>query len=194
MLATYQRSTCQEVKQIKQKSRHTIYPDALSYLLLFLMRHGPDIFHHTEGLLHASQTTTLTLSARGATVAPSECCAWLGWQVCCSYGRRLNSCWLPVCLFLVSVYLWLTPCRHVKHRHLPPGHIAEQASFLAGWPMSEKIIFSQRFKGRYAFRILSEEELKWWLKNKHVLQLLPLQCLKACNEGNTQTEFATGPR
>lgn len=126
---------------------------------------------------------------QGATVAPSDCRTRLGWRVCCSYGRRFNSRWLPVCLFLVSVYLRLTPCLHVTHRHLPPGHIAEQASFLAGWPMSaQKIIFSQRFKGCCAFRVPPVEELKWLLKNQHVLQLLPLQCLNGGNGGSVQTK------
>lgn len=124
------------------------------------------------------KASTLKRGARGTTVAPSDCRAWLGWRgsVCCSHGGRFNSRWLPVCLFLVSVYLRLTPCLHVTHWHLPPGHIAEQASFLAGAAKKEKRIFSQRFKGRYVFRILSAEELKWLLlkKNKYVLQLLPL--------------------
>lgn len=108
------------------------------------------------------KASTLKRGARRTTVAPSDCRAWLGWRgsVCCSHGGRFNSRWLPVCLFLVSVYLRLTPCLHVTHWHLPPGHIAEQASFLAGAAKTEKRIFSQRFKGRYVFRILSAEELK----------------------------------
>lgn len=107
------------------------------------------------------KASTLNCGARGTTVAPSDCRAWLGWRgsVCCSHGGRFNSRLLPVCLFLVSVYLRLTPCLHVTHWHLPPAHIAEQASFLAGAAKKEKRIFSQRFKRRYVFRIPSAEEL-----------------------------------
>lgn len=161
-----------------------------------LERHRPDVFHHTSGFSGTSQTTAFKHDARGATAAPSERRVWLGWPVCRTYDRRFNSRWLPVCLFLVSVYLRLTPCLHVTHRRLPPGHVAEQASFLAGlaYVCAKRIIFVQRFKVCCAFRILPVEELKWLLeKQACVAASASAMFKKPAVKAMYRLKFAIGP-
>lgn len=150
MPAIYESSICQRVKRGEQRLRKI---KQRSCVVLLNVQYPYCIYRTGSGLssLVSSSTTpgaswvpvkasTLNCGARGTTVAPSDCRAWLGWRgsVCCSHGGRFNSRWLPVCLFLVSVYLRLTPCLHVTHWHLPPAHIAEQASFLAGAAKKEK--------------------------------------------------------
>lgn len=42
----------------------------------------------------------------GAVRQPLPCLTWL----CVAGTAIFYSCWFPVCLLLVSVYLWITPC------------------------------------------------------------------------------------
>lgn len=79
-----------------------------------------------------NQPVNIKCNVNGAVAATSSCLVCLGWPALCIEGMTIfYSCSLPVCLLLVSVYLWITPCLHVALQMLL-RLLAEQASLLDG--------------------------------------------------------------
>lgn len=186
-LATCQLSICQEVNHIKQKSRSwCIVVVALVPRASRTWRLSPH-----WGPLGCQTTTTTMLNAMQEEPRwrlPTAVLDLAGGFIAATTVVSTPAGFLFACSLSVFICGLHLVCKSHTDVCRPVVLLNKHLSSPAGRPMSEKIFLSQRFKGRYAFRILSMEEVKWLLKNKHVLQLLPLQCLKACDEGNVQTK------
>lgn len=96
------------------------------YLITYLLVYKQAVAAHKKWAcmlsltepFNVSQTVNVKCSVNGPVVAISSWLVWLGWPALCVVGSAIfYSCRLPVCLLLVSVYLWITPCLLVCMSH-----------------------------------------------------------------------------